>query len=420
MIENILLSSCSSPFLDNDKVYPPLGLLYLHQSIKQKNNCQVEIVEGLPDNLSKYDLIGISIMTPQREEAIKELNRIKKEFPDKKVIAGGPHITNYFQEARNYGFDQLVLNDGIRSINSIIQGNNLKYLNDFISPKEYKQTIVKPNRLDNKEFLKQFSYKLNGLESTTLLTSQGCPMKCAFCEEAGLSLRRIPLEIFQEEIKDIKELGYNGVYIFDDIFALSKNHLIPRAEELKKNNLIYRCNIQARLFNEEIADILKDTGCVEIAFGAESGSQRILNNVNKQTTIEQNKRAVQLIKERDIKLKLFMMLGLPGENKGSLQKTKRFIIDTMPEGLQLAIYYPYKGTIIRESLDLKEDKFDLSIQKNGLGAYGQKNNFSESTIQTKNLSSEDLINARNEILGAYNFYKDNPLDKIAKIVKFKN
>ena len=101
-LESILLLACRSPYLDDAKVYPPMGIMYLDAAIKRDlPNIKVEIdddynlnsEEGL-EKFKDYDAIGVSIMTPQREEAHKILNAIKSRWPEKKMIAGGPHVLN--------------------------------------------------------------------------------------------------------------------------------------------------------------------------------------------------------------------------------------------------------------------------------------------------------------------------------------
>ena len=102
MIERLLLISCRSPFLDNDKIYPPLGLMYLHQAIKQTLPVNVTITDKYdftdPKWLDDYDAIGVSIMTPQRFESDKILKFIKTHKPEIITIAGGPHVKHYLED----------------------------------------------------------------------------------------------------------------------------------------------------------------------------------------------------------------------------------------------------------------------------------------------------------------------------------
>src|SRR3990167_10260232 len=99
-LENILLMSLRSPYLDSERVYPPLGLLYLKSAVDKIAN--VDLCDDYdltqPERFEPYDLIGLSVMTPQRDEALKVLKTIKEAYPDKKVAIGGPHALHYFKE----------------------------------------------------------------------------------------------------------------------------------------------------------------------------------------------------------------------------------------------------------------------------------------------------------------------------------
>lgn len=405
-LQNILLLSCRSPYLDSDKVYPPLGNLYLHTAI---NNARPQVNVTVTDNyslentewLKDIDGIGVSIMTPQRAEANRILEFVKRERPDITLFAGGPHCHYYAQDIKDDPWDYICQRDGERAIIDIIDQKGPKIKNDFMLPPVYKQHAVKPNRLDNAEFLKSYNYQLQGRDSTTMLTAQGCPEQCTFCEDAMSAVRWTPFDLVKEELDDIQTLGYKGVYIFDDIFAIAYKQIQPIAEELSKRGLTYRCNGQARRFNEEFAQMLSSTGCVEIAFGAESGSQKILDNIRKRTTVEANYQFVELCNKYQIHCKAFLMLGLPGEDHETINQTETFIRNSGITDFQLAIYYPYKGTQIRDAIDKGDRSTDLFFNGEGLGAYGQKGGASEAVVSTTSLSAKDLLRERDRLINKY-------------------
>ncbi len=405
-LENICLVSCRSPFLDDDKIYPPLANLYLHQKmLNERPGVKVTVTDDYdledPTWLKDFDAVGISIMTPQREEAVRVMRFVKKHRPDTKVIAGGPHPKYYHDSMTDEGWDHIVADDGERAILDIIDGSAPFLSRDIIHPRDFANLVVKPARLENKAFLGEFNYKLNGRDSTTMLTARGCPEHCTFCEDAHSFVKYTPFDLVVEELDDIQEMGYEGVYIFDDIFSLIIKRTEPIAKELKRRDLIYRCNGQARLFTEEFADLLAETGCYEVAFGAESGHQKILDNIEKRTTVEQNYNFVRWCKARGIICKAFLMLGLPGEDLETIKATEQFIATSGLDDFQLAIYYPYRGTQIRDEIEAGRDDFDLKFEGEGLGAYGQKGGYSEAVVRTKALTREDLLAHRDRILKTY-------------------
>src|SRR3990167_11264981 len=406
-LENILLLSCRSSYLDSDKIYPPLANLYLYSAIKKENpNTKVTITDDYNLNnyywADGYDAIGISIMTQQRTEARKILNYVKRNT-NAITIAGGPHCKYYINEMKEEPWDYIVPYDGIRAINQIIKGRKDRIIRDNINTIEYQNEWVKPNRLDNAEFLRTFNYKLGDVDSTTAFFAQGCPMKCTFCEDAMSSVRWTPFNLIKEELDDIKNLGYKGLYIFDYIFAIAMPKVKPICDEIQKRGIVYRCNGQANFFTkwgEDFAKMLSQTGCKEIAFGHESGSQEILDNVRKQTSVGMNYLSVEYAKRHNIKVKSFLMIGLPGETYETIKQTERFIQTSGIDDFQLAIYYPYKGTQIRDAID-KGQNMGIRIESEGLGAYGQKGGKTEAVIRTSQLSSQELLSERDRLVDTY-------------------
>ena len=408
---NIGLVSCRSPFLDNAKVYPPLGLLYLKSAIEEQlPQTRVSIIddydiEDCDTTFDYLDMVGVSVMTPQRQEATKLIQHLNNKYPDMITIGGGPHIRHYTEEAKQMPFDYLVTGDGERALPGIIRGDITDRISHGqLTAKELAQ-MPRPDRTSDEArvLLSGYDYELDGRESTTILYGRGCPEQCTFCEDAQTNIRWTPVDKAMRELDDIVDLGYGGVYIFDDLFAISEKKVRPIAEGMSERDLIYRCNAQSKYFTrngEEFAKLLADTGCHEIAFGAESGSQKILDTIQKRTTVEQNYETVRIAKKHGINVKAFLMLGLPGETLETIAETEAFIRDSGIDDFQLAVCYPYKGTQIRESLDTGED-IDIEFEGEGLGAYGQKGGSSESVVRTKALSSKELLAHRDRLVKKY-------------------
>lgn len=415
VVQNLALLSCRSPFLDDDKVYPPLANLYLYNAVKRDSPyVNIDVMDDYsiedPSWLDKYDAIGLSIMTPQREDANKLLHFVKDNRPDITMIGGGPHAKYYLGEMIQEPWDFIFTHDGEKSLPLVLNGqlpkltrNVARVISDDLRGTEFKKFAVKPARLENEAFLRTYNYKLGDRDSTTMLTARGCPEKCTFCEDAETLVRWTPEEMVMSEIDDIAQMGYSGVYIFDDIFALAMKKVQPICESLKKKDIIYRCNGQARVLqiSPDFAKMLGGTGCHEIAFGAESGHQKILDNIMKRTTVEMNYDFVKKCKEEDIIVKAFLMLGLPGEDLETIAATEDFIRDSGIDDFQMAVYYPYKGTKIRDALDRGDATLDIAFMGEGLGAYGQKGGTTEAVIRTKALSRDDLLYHRDRLVNKY-------------------
>ena len=392
-----------SEFLDNDRVYPPLSLLYLKSYINETMpDVKVNlIVDYNLDQMPKADYHGISVMKPQKEEANKMLNSIHRQQSGANVICGGAYPKFYPKDCMKEEWDYITIGDGQRCLADILRNHAHRISYDEMTEGVW-GVMPRPDRTSKeaKDFLSTYHYKLNGKQATTLLTATGCPMACKFCEEAGTKVRWSPIEKIAMEVDDIKKAGYNAIYLFDDLFAMSINKIKQIGKEFKNRDLIYRCNGHARLFNKEMAEALFDTGCREIAFGHESGSQKILDIVNKKSTIKQNYDSIELAKKAGMKVKSFLMIGLPGETLETIAETEHFIAKSRPDDFQLAVFYPYKGTKFREEIDRGEN-IGMTISSEGLGAYGQKGGASESVVNTETLGHEELLKLRDIIVNKY-------------------
>lgn len=398
--------SCRSPFLDNAKVYPPLANLYL-KSYVENHSRDISVVLGDDDydEVDRcYDAVGISVMTPQRNEADTLARRIKEQNPKTLVIAGGPHVKHYLGDMLpNLDYDHLVPHDGEMALLNIMRGGQPRVVSHQMSRQQI-EAAPRPDRrsVEAQLVLSRYNYSLRGVPSTTMMTSRGCPMACQFCEDAKTQVRASSQQNIEAQLDDIVYLGCKGVYIFDDLFAIAVNKVEPISRAMLKRGLIYRCNGQANIFarSEDLARLLAETGCVEIAFGHESGSQQILDRVDKRTTVEQNYRSVEYAKKHGIHVKSFLMLGLPGETMETIADTEKFIRDSGIDDFQLSIYYPYKGTAIRAQMDAGEVD-DLRMTSVGLGAYGQRGGSTEATVETPALSATELLKIRDDLVRRY-------------------
>jgi len=411
-IKSILLLVCKSPFLDDDRIYVPMGILYIDAAIKKYlPEVQVEISndydlseEGLK-KFESFDAIGVSIMTPQKDEAYKILTAIKSKWPNKIMIAGGPHVSHYLNDIKKDFWDYLVVGDGERDIIKILKGEaDERVLNDVFLRDELDE-IPKPDRIGRKDFLDSYHYELKpGVKSTVLIVQRGCPFLCTFCENAMTKVRWHETDLIKEELEDIKSLGYSAFYIPDDLFAINLQMIKPYLNIIKKTGLIFRCNGHSRYMTDEFAKSLVDAGCYEVSYGIESGSQKILDTIKKGTTNQKNYDFIKIMKKYRVVVKAYFMIGLPGENWKTLSETEEFIKRAINEyGLddfQISIYYPYKGTQIRNSIDKGED-IDLIFLGEGIGAHTQGKGCSEAMVRTSSLSSEDLLKVRDRLIKTY-------------------
>lgn len=370
------------------------------------------------EDLGKYtdcDYFGISCMTPQKVQAYEILHKLKRRYPQKPVILGGPHAKYYLQDCLKQPFDYIVVGDGEFALRNILEGKEKKgkVIEIPISQEEMNKL---PTPYREQSFLNQYNFFIQGLRASTILTAKGCPNSCAFCEDAGTKVKFYSPENIKVQIRDVKKAGYEAVMFFDDIFAISKKRVKELSEVIIPENIYYRCFGHANSMNKEMAQLLSDSGCIETGFGAESGSQKILNTIGKRTTIAQNKTYIETCNEFGIKVKAFIILGLPGENKNTIEETRQFLEfltsnkftnklgKEITNDFDLTIYFPYKGTKIRDYIDSGKNEFDLFFTTNPddmSGFYKGKGGSAEVTVRTSELSSEDIVKIQKELYIEY-------------------
>lgn len=432
----VLLTTLASPFLDNDRAFPHLGILYL-LSVAKAMGRKIRYVRHPADGLGdenhdvfytdkamlsgagygSYDVVAISAVTPQGGQAKELLAGIRLRHPEIKVIIGGPHATNYPQECLDAGFDYVVRGDGEKWFLCFL--DNAFYIR-FLqivpgSPLTASQMNRVPPPLREKAYLQNYDkYMLRGRPTTTMIVSRGCANKCAFCEDAGTPPRWYSVENFEQQILDIKACGFNAVMIYDDLFAISAKKVEPYAEILQKHDVIYRCFTHARSICKDpyLPEILARTGCVAVGFGAESMDDGILETIKKHTTGAMNYECVDRCVRAGLNVKSFFMLGLPGETAETAQKMHNFIernrraFPELYDFDQASIYFPFKGTEIGDSLRAGENRFDLKlidgltweeVDAKCLGTHKGAGGRSEHITETSGLSCEELVKWQNQI-----------------------
>jgi radical SAM superfamily enzyme YgiQ (UPF0313 family) len=325
------------------------------------------------EKLKTYKVVGFSVTTPQYDGAVE----IAEELLNIRTVIGGPHCLNY--EVSETLFSYFIKGDGCKPFLEILNGNS--------SPVEEEDD---PDQLPYRDAsLLDYKYFLDGLSVTVVITARGCPNNCYFCEHAGFSLRLKSPGAVKQELKECTDLGFKAIMFFDDLFCISLQRVKSLCDVIKPFGIKFRCFAHSRNFTEDMAKILSEAGCVEIGYGAEHADQKMLDTINKKTTVEQNYNIVKIAHKYGIRVKSFLMVGLPGESEKTVSKLREFIETSGVDDYDIVTYFPYKGTYIYEHLG----EFDLQISDApSLGYYKGKLGKSEVRVQTSHLSSEEIEN----------------------------
>jgi radical SAM superfamily enzyme YgiQ (UPF0313 family) len=308
----------------------------------------------------KPDVIGISSMTMKFGSAVKTAEICKQAKPEAKVIVGGPHATDWpdicFQSPY---IDICISGEGEESITNLLEAirNNKTDFHEIagVSYRKDGKFVLRKARpyIVNMDIFPSPKRELliNQNEYTSedmgvIMTSRGCPYKCGFCSHPP-KVRYRNLDNVIEEIKYVKEkYGTQQFAIKDDSFTVNRKRAVKFCELLKgeKLDINWDCTTRVNLIDDELLDSMQEAGCNTIKVGIETGSERILKEVNKGVTFEQMKKAANMLNKHGFFWSAYFMYGLPTETKEDMLKTLEFMKELNPPYAGLGLYAPMPNT----------------------------------------------------------------------------
>lgn len=407
-------------------VFPPLGLWWLWSVLEQKGH-EISFIDMSEHNLepkdipSGFDAYLVSGTSPQG----REIRKLGLEFQRRgaPAILGGPHATNYPRNSRKY-YPLVVRREGERGVLEAISylqsGRPLECLSDEDllaskngddrSVEKYRQGIIEEPfiadlgtiPIPNRSYAQHYHYYLadergEKKRGTTMFTSRGCPKRCDFCDSPNLwsrIVRSTPMPRLVEEFEQIKNLGFDAIQFYDDILPINPRRVREMCAHVKRFGFIWRCfcrvDIITKHGGKEYLQFMHDHGLREVLIGAESGSQRILDNIHKETTVEQNATVLRWCDEVGIRCKLSFIIGLPGETHETLEETKQFLQThliqanrRMRHKVDLCSYIPMAGTpIYKAVMRQRGHGVDIDEEFDSYG-YHPGENFSDFDLQWK-------------------------------------
>ncbi len=344
---------------------PPLGSGSIATYLKEYSdftNTEIldfdikDVIEILKEK--KPDIIGISSMTMHYSKAIRFANRIRKikKLKNSLIIIGGVHIST-IPESLNPIFDFAVIGEGEETMREIIETfrtnhkltkKELKNVNG-LAFYDNKKLVLTPKReliqsLDNipiidRNFFSDKYFKKSILETkkavrlTGMFTSRGCPYKCRFCS-TSLFWKTIRFNSVKRVVDEIEylvnEKNIEFISILDDLFLINKKRIKEIIAEMKKRKLLGKVKFngmaRANLIDDELCRLAKKLGVVFFNFGFESGSDRMIKYLKKESvSYEDNKRAVKLCNKYGIGVGAALIIGSPTETEEDVKKTIEFI-----------------------------------------------------------------------------------------------
>lgn len=369
------------------KPYPPLGILYLSAWLK-KHTKDVQVFDTTFSTREKMiafldkekpDVLGIHCNMMTKFVVLELIGYCLKN----KIISilGGPDAATQIDEFLTYGADIIISGEGEETLLAVINHlekedkHSLKKISN-VSFKEQDGKIISTLRVPSKKQLDGFPFpdrnainlnlyldtweKHHGQRSLSIVTARGCAFTCKWCSHSvyGFTHRRRKPEKVIEELKTlIPKYKPTHLWYVDDVFTVNKHWLKHYARLLKEENIYlpFECIARGDRIDAEIIKILKEMGCYRVWFGAESGSQKILDAMSRGITTIQIENAVGLCRNAGIESGLFVMFGYPGETVADINETIQFISTIQPDNYLTTIAYPLRGT------QLFEEKADSVI-----------------------------------------------------------
>jgi radical SAM superfamily enzyme YgiQ (UPF0313 family) len=356
------------------KPYPPLGLLYLSSHLRSKG-FEAELYDSTFGSRAELfalldtgepGVLGLYVNLMTRANALAIVSHAREAGWI--VVLGGPEPANYAAEYLSSGANLIVAGEGEVALERLAQANffpgswhsipGLIYCDDHgqivnTGPAELLHNLdAQPwpdrERIDLDKYLNTWRTH-HGMGSVSIITARGCPYKCNWCSHSvyGHSHRRRSAKNVAEEVQwAVERYKPEMLWIADDVFTIHQGWLASYAAEMRARGLRipFECITRADRLNEQSAALLAELGCMRLWIGSESGSQRILNAMERGVTVEQVQRAIDLSKRNGIQTGMFLMWGYEGEEISDIEATVEHVKKCRPDIFFTTVSYPLKGT----------------------------------------------------------------------------
>lgn len=381
-------------FLEDDpkekvimRPYVPLGILYISAWLEKfgYNNDVFDATFSTFEKQKEFilsqkpDIIAIytNLMTKLNVLRTIQFIRSSSELKQTKIVLGGPEVRNHVDKFLESGADFIVLGEGEETMLDLV-----KYLDNQSEKKieeiegivfksnehktQYTAERVKLKNLDELPLPNRTKVNLqlyfdawktkHGTSAISINTMRGCPYSCKWCSRAvyGQSYRRRSAKHVVDEIEWItNNYQVDTVWFVDDVFTVSHKWLTEFKEELTSRNISipYECITRADRMNEDVIKDLKESGCFRVWIGAESGSQKVIDLMERRVDVNQVRDMIQLSQKYGVQAGTFIMVGYPGETEEDIFETVRHLKISNPDYFTITVAYPIKGTPLYQEVE---------------------------------------------------------------------
>ncbi len=359
------------------KCFPPMQLLYLAAALRE-HGFEPQVLDANAFRMTdeqiakqvrdaKPLLVGLSVYSEILRQIRDMTSLVRLASPESRIVLGGPHVSavpvrtlEQFPEA-DYGLageaerSLVMLCEAVFGHRRLDSIPGIVYRVDgtvTLGPEpEYPELedVPRPARdlvteaYDEKRY---YSILVRRRPVDTLFSSRGCPFRCGFCYNLRQKYRYRSADDVLDELTHIRERGIRDVEIADDTFTGRRGRAMEIFDRIiaEKLDISFRIKSRVDVFTEELARKARQAGVYLVAFGMESGSQKMLNAMNKKTTVEMNALACSLTRKNKMLAHSSWIIGYPGETPETVSETFDFIRRHHPSTVNIAVLRPYPNT----------------------------------------------------------------------------
>src|SRR4030042_1833989 len=397
-------------------LFTPLGVGYLASYLKKKGFDIIIHDRTFSKEIKaekKRAIYGVSITTPIANLAMEVIKRIKKLNPENITIAGGPHATCVPEDLiKSRLVDYVVVGEGEDTLSELcskLLGNesvkDVKGIyykvgkgTHFTGPRQLIEDIDTIPFPLHELFPLEQDTKNRPIREMVIISSRGCPFNCEFCQPYlrntfGMKIRYRSEKNVVDELEYVKKKHGAHIVVFNDDMV-NPVYIKKVCDEIIRRGLkiLWRCQARANL-DKSLIRLMKRAGCIGIAFGVESGSQKVLDAVDKRLKVEDVAKVFRYCREIGIFTHAYLMVGNTSENMDDVRKTLELIRNIKPFSIGVSIATPYPGTHLFARLK-KEGKLPEKID------WGIMHHMKNNTIYIKvsELSRDEVIEAKNMLM----------------------
>lgn len=366
--------------------YPPLGLLSISAWL-DREGLDHHVIDATFLDAERFiararslqpRMVAFYVTLMTRRSVLRLIAALSEGVDPPVIVLGGPDVRHNAADYLRHGAHLLVVGEGeqtmaavarlspadcrdpavLAGVPGLIHGNAagepvftgerrfVPELDDLPEPARH--------RIDLEPYLSAWRGR-HGQTSLNVSTQRGCPYKCSWCSRAvyGTSYRRrSPTQVVAELARLVERHAPDQFWFVDDVFTINHNWLAGFADALDAAGLRirYECITRADRMNDRVVALLARTGCSRVWIGAESGSQRILDAMQRQVKVEQVAAMIRAASRAGMQTGTFLMLGYPGETEDDIVATERYLREARPDLFTVTLAYPIKGTVFHDQV----------------------------------------------------------------------